>query len=113
MEVHIPIVCFLISLLGRCVYLHTSRPVDPFGVVLKLTSKSYANTHSYSGGGALGIKMATEYEGTKKFVVQIVGDGTFLFSVPGSVYWISQRYKIPVLTIVLNNKGDPYDNQSC
>ena len=36
---------------------------------------------------------------------QIVGDGTFLFSVPGSVYWISERYKIPVLTIVLNNKG--------
>lgn len=34
-----------------------------------------------------------------------MGDGTFLFSVPGSVYWISQRYKIPILTIVLNNKG--------
>ena len=38
-------------------------------------------------------------------VVQIVGDGTYLFSVPGSVYWISKRYNIPVLTIVLNNKG--------
>ncbi|KAG0647483.1 Benzoylformate decarboxylase [Hyphodiscus hymeniophilus] len=62
----------------------------------------------WSGGGSLGIKLATEYEngpGKGKFVVQIVGDGTFLFSVPGSVYWISQRYKIPVLTIVLNNKG--------
>ena len=59
----------------------------------------------WSGGGALGIKLASEFEGKKKFVVQIVGDGTFLFSVPGSVYWISQRYKIPVLTIVLNNKG--------
>jgi thiamine pyrophosphate-dependent acetolactate synthase large subunit-like protein len=59
----------------------------------------------WSGGGALGIKLASEYEGKGKFVVQIVGDGTFLFSVPGSVYWISQRYKIPVLTIVLNNKG--------
>ena len=62
----------------------------------------------WSGGGTLGIKLATEFEsgpGKGKFVVQIVGDGTFLFSVPGSVYWISQRYKIPVLTIVLNNKG--------
>ncbi|KAI9757238.1 MAG: hypothetical protein M4579_003538 [Chaenotheca gracillima] len=59
----------------------------------------------WSGGAALGIKLATEREGGKKFVCQIVGDGTFLFSVPGSVYWISQRYKIPVLTIVLNNKG--------
>lgn len=68
----------------------------------------------WSGGGALGIKLASEFEGGNKkgtgeqkgkFVVQIVGDGTFLFSVPGSVYWISRRYGIPVLTIVLNNKG--------
>ena len=59
----------------------------------------------WSGGGALGIKLATMTEGKKQFVCQIVGDGTFLFSVPGSVYWISQRYNIPILTIVLNNKG--------
>lgn len=56
----------------------------------------------WSGGGALGIKLAV---GGKRFVCHIVGDGTFLFSVPGSVYWISQRYKLPVLTIVLNNQG--------
>ena len=61
----------------------------------------------WSGGGALGIKLATDVEsgGNGKFVVQIVGDGTYLFSVPSSVYWISKRYNIPVLTIVLNNKG--------
>ncbi|KAI9811874.1 MAG: hypothetical protein M1827_005225 [Pycnora praestabilis] len=59
----------------------------------------------WSGGGALGIKLASDLAGDPKFVCQIVGDGTFLFSVPASVYWISQRYKIPVLTIVLNNKG--------
>jgi len=64
----------------------------------------------WSGGGALGIKLASDFEaqikgGKGKFVVQIVGDGTFLFSVPGSVYWISKRYNIPVLTIILNNKG--------
>ena len=58
----------------------------------------------WSGGGALGIKLAA---GEKRFVCQVVGDGTFLFSVPGSVYWISQRYKLPVLTIVLNNQGKP------
>ena len=56
----------------------------------------------WSGGAALGIKLAV---GEKRFVCQIVGDGTFLFSVPGSVYWISQRYQLPVLTIVLNNQG--------
>ncbi|KAI5863318.1 thiamine diphosphate-binding protein [Durotheca rogersii] len=61
----------------------------------------------WSGGGALGIKLASDAlnGGKGKFVVQIVGDGTFLFSVPGSVYWISRRYNIPVLTVVLNNKG--------
>ncbi|ROV97500.1 hypothetical protein VPNG_08679 [Cytospora leucostoma] len=63
----------------------------------------------WSGGGTLGIKLATDAEhggpNKGKFVVQIVGDGTFLFSVPGSVYWIAHRYGIPVLTIVLNNKG--------
>ena len=67
----------------------------------------------WSGGGALGIKLATEMEhgkGNGKFVCQIVGDGTFLFSVPGSVYWISKRYNIPVLTIVLNNKGECLTN---
>jgi thiamine pyrophosphate-dependent acetolactate synthase large subunit-like protein len=69
----------------------------------------------WSGGGALGIKLASDHEallqgGKGKFVVQIVGDGTFLFSVPGSVYWISRRYNIPVLTIILNNKGKPAPN---
>ncbi|KAL2851764.1 hypothetical protein BJX68DRAFT_266011 [Aspergillus pseudodeflectus] len=63
----------------------------------------------WSGGGALGIKLATDNEhggsNKGKFVCQVVGDGTFLFSVPGSVYWIARRYNIPVLTIVLNNKG--------
>lgn len=63
----------------------------------------------WSGGGALGIKLASDDQhGGKnkgKFVCQIVGDGTYLFTIPGSVYWISRRYNIPVLTIVLNNKG--------
>ena len=74
----------------------------------------------WSGGAALGLKLAAkdmeaaakekekaddtaESKGT--FICQIVGDGTFLFTVPGSVYWIARRYNIPILTIVLNNKG--------
>ncbi|OJJ31520.1 hypothetical protein ASPWEDRAFT_45462 [Aspergillus wentii DTO 134E9] len=63
----------------------------------------------WSGGGALGIKLASDVQhggqNKGKFVCQIVGDGTFLFSVPGSVYWVARRYNIPILTIVLNNKG--------
>lgn len=67
----------------------------------------------WSGGGALGIKLAVDAMSSNSklepkqnpMVIQIVGDGTFLFSVPSSVYWISHRYQIPILTIVLNNKG--------
>ena len=59
----------------------------------------------WSGGGTLGIKLGTDDLGQKRFVCQVVGDGTYLFTVPASVYWIAQRYKIPILTIVLNNKG--------
>ena len=63
----------------------------------------------WSGGAALGLKLASEAQsgvrGRGKFVCQIVGDGTYLFSVPSSVYWISRRYEIPILTIVLNNNG--------
>lgn len=70
----------------------------------------------WSGGGALGIKLASDFEAgganKGKFVCQIVGDGTYLFSVPGSVYWIAQRYNIPVLTIVLNNEGKSSDSTS-
>ena len=95
---------------------------DQIGAILP---KSWINCGGgglgWSGGGALGIKLATDFEhrtydiesgtgdktgkGKGKFVCQIVGDGTYLFSVPGSVYWISQRYDIPILTVVLNNKG--------
>lgn len=62
----------------------------------------------WSGGAALGIKLAADQgefpqfkvDGDKPaFVCQIVGDGTYLFSVPSSVYWIAARYKIPILTI--------------
>ncbi|TVY68224.1 Benzoylformate decarboxylase [Fusarium oxysporum f. sp. cubense] len=65
----------------------------------------------WSGGGALGIKLAADAADSlipgkrKRYVVQIVGDGSYMFSVPSSVYWISARYGIPVLTIVLNNLG--------
>lgn len=64
----------------------------------------------WSGGGAMGIKLAADDiaggKGKGRFVCQIVGDGTYLFSVPGSVYWIAERYGIPVLTVILNNQGE-------
>ncbi|KAJ5929009.1 hypothetical protein N7466_007965 [Penicillium verhagenii] len=60
----------------------------------------------WSGGAALGVKLASKHLGQHdKFICQIVGDGGYMFSIPSSVYWISGRYKLPILTIVLNNRG--------
>ncbi|MEF2976028.1 thiamine pyrophosphate-requiring protein [Subtercola sp. YIM 133946] len=55
----------------------------------------------WSGGGALGIKLAHP----ERMIVSIVGDGTFFFSVPSSTYWVADRYGLPVLTVVLDNGG--------
>ena len=63
----------------------------------------------WSGGGTLGVKLAADWmaggTGKGNFVCEIVGDGTYLFGVPGTVYWIAMRYKIPTLTVILSNKG--------
>ncbi|KAM6505371.1 hypothetical protein FSOLCH5_014591 [Fusarium solani] len=53
------------------------------------------------GGAAMGVKLAKPQD----FVCAIVGDGTFLFSQMESAFWISKRYDIPFLLIVLNNGG--------
>ena len=55
----------------------------------------------FSGGMALGLKLALP----GRTVVQIVGDGTFYFSNPQSSLAVSRHYKLPVLTVVLDNSG--------
>ncbi|OTA59201.1 thiamine pyrophosphate enzyme [Hypoxylon sp. EC38] len=61
----------------------------------------------WSNGAALGVKMALadlEKEGGKpSFVCQIVGDGNFMCAAPSTALWVASKYKIPILTIVLNN----------
>uniref|UniRef100_A0A0B7KBA4 Uncharacterized protein n=1 Tax=Bionectria ochroleuca TaxID=29856 RepID=A0A0B7KBA4_BIOOC len=53
------------------------------------------------GGAAMGAKLAKPND----LICAIVGDGTFLFSQMESAFWISKRYGIPFLLIVLNNGG--------
>ncbi|KAF5374135.1 hypothetical protein D9615_008882 [Tricholomella constricta] len=38
-------------------------------------------------------------------IVAIVGDGSFMFGVPSSAYWMARKYKTPFLTVILNNGG--------
>jgi acetolactate synthase I/II/III large subunit len=55
----------------------------------------------YSGGMALGAKLACP----QVRVIQIVGDGSFHFSTPSSVYATAQTYQLPIFTVVLDNGG--------
>ncbi|KAI0528300.1 thiamine pyrophosphate enzyme, N-terminal TPP binding domain-containing protein [Xylaria bambusicola] len=64
----------------------------------------------WSNGACLGVKMALEDMkhdiGSKpNLVCQIVGDGSFMCAAPSSALWVASKYKIPVLTVILNNGG--------
>ncbi len=56
---------------------------------------------SFSGGAALGMKLAHP----ERTVIHIVGDGTFYFSNPSSVYAVARQYGAPIFTVVLDNTG--------
>jgi acetolactate synthase-1/2/3 large subunit len=55
----------------------------------------------FSGGMALGVKLARP----EARVVQVVGDGSYHFSTPDSVYSVAQTHGLPILTVVLDNRG--------
>ena len=55
----------------------------------------------WSGGTALGAKLAAP----NRLAVQICGDGGFYFGNPTSVFAVAQQYKLPILTIVMDNTG--------
>src|SRR5262249_61808275 len=55
----------------------------------------------WSGGTALGAKLAAP----DRLAVQICGDGGFYFGNPTSVFAVAQQYRLPILTIVMDNTG--------
>ena len=55
----------------------------------------------FSAGTALGIKLAQ----TQSRVVHFVGDGSFYFSNPSSVYAVAHQYDLPIMTVLLDNGG--------
>jgi acetolactate synthase I/II/III large subunit len=38
-------------------------------------------------------------------MIQIAGDGSFYFNNPSSIFAVSQQYRLPILSIVLDNSG--------
>ena len=73
--------------------------------ILRVKPQSYVGLGGaglgYSGGMALGLKLARP----DRRVVQIVGDGSYHFSAPDSVYATAQQYQLPIFTVVLDNRG--------
>lgn len=60
----------------------------------------------WSNGAALGAKLGLDASGgPPRFVCQIVGDGSYMCASPASAAWVAAKYKIPILTVVLNNGG--------
>jgi acetolactate synthase I/II/III large subunit len=55
----------------------------------------------WSGAMALGAKLAAP----NRMMVQVVGDGGFYFCNPCSVFAVAQQYRLPFLSIVLDNSG--------
>lgn len=52
-------------------------------------------------GGALGVKLGAP----DKTVISVVGDGTYLLSVPSACHMVSAMYDLPILIVVCNNGG--------
>ncbi|KAK0717420.1 thiamine diphosphate-binding protein, partial [Lasiosphaeria miniovina] len=70
-----------------------------------------ATGFGWSNGAALGVKMALANlkQGgdvpIPNLVCQVIGDGSFMCAALSSAMWIASKYRIPILTMVLNNGG--------
>lgn len=57
-------------------------------------------------GAAVGAYMGLETMNREcELIVAFVGDGTWIFGVPSSAYWMARKYQTPYLTIIWNNGG--------
>jgi acetolactate synthase I/II/III large subunit len=74
-------------------HLRLSRPGSLLG--------SGGSSLGWAGGAAVGAKLAAP----AATVVSLVGDGSYLFSVPSSVQWLARRCGTPSLTVIFDNLG--------
>ena len=77
--------------------------------VLMQIPRPLPNTTVRAGGGGLGwsggIALGAKLAAPDRLMVQICGDGGFYFNNPTSVFAVAHHYKLPILTIVLDNTG--------
>ncbi|EPS95543.1 hypothetical protein FOMPIDRAFT_130646 [Fomitopsis schrenkii] len=85
---------------GHFVWNHI-RPEKP-GQMILAGGSSLGWALGAATGATLGSRVAKkEYD----LITAVVGDGTYLFGVPSTAYWLARRYDAPFLTIILNNGG--------
>src|SRR5262249_165098 len=79
------------------------------GAVLMQIPRRRPNTTMRSGGGGLGwsggVALGAKLAAPERMMVQISGDGGFYFGNPSSVFAVSQQYKLPIFSIVMDNTG--------
>ena len=79
------------------------------GAVLLQIPRKRPNTTMRSGGGGLGwsggFALGAKLAAPDRTMVQISGDGGFYFGNPSSVFAVSQQYKLPFFSIVMDNTG--------
>jgi len=79
------------------------------GAVLMQIPRPVPNTTMRSGGGGLGwsagMALGAKLAAPDRMMVQISGDGGFYFGNPTSVFAVAQQYKLPILSIVMDNSG--------
>ena len=68
------------------------KPGTYFGI-------SAAGGLGWGFGAALGAKLAAP----DKLVVATLGDGAYMFINPTAAHWVSDKFKLPVLTVIFNN----------
>ncbi|KAF8649006.1 hypothetical protein AX16_006120 [Volvariella volvacea WC 439] len=96
--------------------LYLNEAISSYGAVWTHLRPDVPGSVITSGGSSLGWALgaavgaymgASVMTGGKghELIVAIVGDGSFLFGVPGTAYWLARKYNTPFLTIILNNGG--------
>ncbi len=67
------------------------------------------NTYFSSGGSnlgeGLGIALGIKLSSPNSEVLSIIGDGGFIYSNPTAVFWTAVKYKIGILSVIINNGG--------
>lgn len=89
--------------------LFVSETVTNSGVVSHQISTHQPGTFFTNGGSCLGwgmgASLGAKLAAPERTVINMMGDGAFLFGLPIAALWAAQKQKAPVLTIIFNNRG--------